>query len=65
MIKTQYKPNDHCNLLTLQQAVETFNLSEVTIDKIAKQCGAKLKIGRSARYRKDILQDHLNSFKAE
>lgn len=62
MVKALYKKNDSCNLLTLQQAVSEFNFSASTIEKLAKQCGAKLKIGRSARYQKNILETYLMSF---
>lgn len=61
--RTLYTKNESCNLLTLKEAVGTFNLSASMIEKLSKQCGAKLKIGRSARYQKDVLQAHINSFK--
>lgn len=64
MIKAQYARNESCNLLTLPEAVGTFNLSASTIEKLSKQCGAKLKIGRAARYKKNVLQAHIDSFKA-
>jgi len=64
MVKAQYTRNESCNLLTLPEAVETFNLSASTIEKLAKQCGAKLKIGRAARYKKNVLQEHIDSFTA-
>ena len=63
MNKTKYSRSDECKLLTLPEAVETFNLSASTVEKLARQSGAKLKIGRSARYRKDILQAHIDTFR--
>ncbi len=65
MIKTRYEKSDDCNLLTLPEAVKAFNLGASTVEKLSKQCGAKLKIGRAARYRKDVLLAHIESFKAE
>lgn len=54
-----------CNLLTLKEAISTFNLCETMIEKLAKQCGAKLKIGRSARYKRDVLEQYLDTFVVE
>lgn len=65
MRKPQYKATEDCNLLTRQQASETFNLSASMVEKLALECGAKLKIGRSARYRKDTLQEYLYTFATE
>ena len=62
MERPKYKRSEASNILTLQEAVELFNLSEYTIERLAKQCGAKLKVGRCARYKRDVLQQHLNSF---
>lgn len=62
MNKAKYTKDETCNLLTLKEAVQVFNLGETTIEKLAKQCGAKLKIGRAARYKKDVLQNHIDSF---
>ena len=61
MRKATYKSNNDCILLKRQQAVELFNLSASTIERIATKCGAKVKIGRAARYRKDILMQYFDS----
>lgn len=62
MRKAQFKPSDDCNLLTIEQAVKYFNINAQAIKKLASECGAKLKIGRSARYRKDKLEEYIYSF---
>ena len=59
MLKALYEKNENCNLLTLPEAVAEFNLSQSTIDKISKECGAKLKVGRAVRIRKDVLQKYI------
>lgn len=62
MNETRFKPSSDCNLLTIDQAVAHFNLNRNTILRLASECGAKLKIGRSARYRKDRLEEYLKKF---
>ena len=64
MVKHMYEKTDTCNLLTLPEASREFNLSESMIEKLARQCDAKLKIGRAARYKKDVLQAHIETFRA-
>ena len=64
MIKHIYERSDTCNLLTLPEASKEFNLSESMIEKLSKECGAKLKIGRAARYKKNELQAYIDKFKA-
>lgn len=61
MLNATYRKSDSCNLLNIREAVEHFNLSESTIEKISRECGAKVKIGRAARYRKDTLQRYIDS----
>ena len=56
-----YSKNSVCKLLTRQEAVETFNLSPYMIDKVARECGTKLKIGRAARYHQDVLQRYIET----
>ena len=58
----QFTPSAECNLLKIDQAVEHFNLNAQMIKRLASECGAKLKIGRSARYRKDRLEEYLKKF---
>lgn len=62
MRKAQYQVHEDCNYLSRQQAVELFNLSPSTIEKIAVASGAKIKLGRTARYRRDVLQQYIESF---
>lgn len=62
MNKPKYQRSDECNLLTKQQAMEVFNIGETTLEKLAMQSGAKVKIGRLARYKKDVLQAHIDTF---
>ncbi len=50
MRKSQYKAGPDAILLNKQEAVRRWNLSGPMIDKIAIECKAKLKIGRSVRY---------------
>lgn len=61
MRKAQYQIHEDCIYLSRQQAVEMFNLSPSTIEKIAAASGAKVKIGRTARYRRDLLQQYVES----
>lgn len=62
MYKQKYQPSESTNYLTLKQAVEYFNICATTVDKKAKECGAKIKIGRSSRYKKDKLEAYLDNF---
>lgn len=59
MRKTKYASADGCNYLTLKQASAIFNFSAFTIDRLARECGAKIKVGRSARYLRDKLECYL------
>lgn len=61
MLERTYQKSATCNLLTMPEAVAEFNLSESTIEKISRECGAKVKIGRAARFRKDVLQNYIYS----
>ena len=60
MISAMYEKSEACNYLTRQQAIAEFNLSASTIERVSQACGAKLKIGRSARYRKDKLREYID-----
>lgn len=62
MVKAQYTRNENCVLLTLPEAVATFNLSASTIERLSRECGAKLKIGRAARYNSETLKEYISSF---
>lgn len=61
MRKALYQADKNCVLLKRNEAVEHFNLSASTIDRISKECGAKVKIGRAARYHKEIIQQYIDS----
>jgi hypothetical protein len=61
MRKAMYRTSGECILLKRREAVELFNLSESTIERISRKCGAKIKIEGAARYRKDILQQYIDS----
>lgn len=61
MLKATYERDKDSKFLTLPEAVAMFNLSASTIEKLSRECGAKLKIGRAARYRKDVLEEYLFS----
>ena len=61
MRKAMYQTSEDCVLLTRKQAVERFNVSESTIDRLSKKCGAKVKIGSAARYNRNVLQEYIDS----
>lgn len=46
-------------LLTLDQTCEVFNLGASTIRRLAKECGAEIKIGRACRYVKDEMSKYI------
>lgn len=49
-------------LLTLPQACERTNLGSATIRRLADECGASIKIGKSYRVRMDKLLSYIYSF---
>lgn len=61
MSKALYKAAEGCNYLTVKEMTEVFNMSQFMVDKIAKRCGAKVKIDYMTRYRRDVFQNYLNS----
>lgn len=65
MSKKLYVSDSSTKYLDLPGAVAYFNLSASTIKKLARESGAKLKIGSSARYRKDVLADYIESMQEE
>ena len=65
MSKKLYVSDSSTNYLDLPGAVAYFNLSASTIKNLARKSGAKMKIGSSARYRKDILADYIESLQEE
>lgn len=62
MNMAQYTRTESCNLLTLPEASAELNLSASTIERLSRECGAKLKIGRSARYKVDVLKEYVDTF---
>lgn len=61
MRKKKYEADSHSNYLTGKDAVSIFNVGESTIKKLAAECGAKVKIGSLTRYRRDVLEDYIES----
>lgn len=61
-MKKRYEADLHAtNNLSIDDAVRYFNVSASTVKKLARESGAKVKIGSLARYRKDILEEYINS----
>ena len=63
MNKKMYTDDTDTNYLSAKGMARVLNLSESTAKKIAEECGAKVKIGRCARYRRDILEAYINQEK--
>lgn len=61
MRKALYEASPDTNYLKIEEAVRYFNLCASTIKKIAKDCNAKVKIGQAARFKKDVLENYINS----
>lgn len=61
MRKRMYKADADSNYQQLEDAVSTFNIGGSTIKKLAEECGAKIKIGRLVRYKRDVLEEYIES----
>ncbi len=61
MRKPQYKANESSVYITRDDCVSRYCLSRVTIDRLAAECGAKVKIGRNARYDRQKLDAYISS----
>ena len=55
--------NINGDLLTIEQAAQRLNLGLSTVRRLAKECGAAVRIGRSYRIVFHILFDYVQSFK--
>lgn len=55
---------EEAELLTIDQARVRYQLGRNKIDELAADCGAALKIGKTKRYRKRILDEYIYSFEA-
>lgn len=53
------------DLLTLDQTCESLNLGKYTVRRLAAECGAVRKIGRSYRIKKAVLMDYIDKEYAE
>lgn len=47
--------------LTSQEAQRIYHFSRGLIDNSARQCGARLKVGKSVRYSKKVLDEYFAS----
>ncbi|MCQ2533829.1 MAG: DUF6462 family protein [Clostridia bacterium] len=56
------KRNIDGTIVTLNQACERVNLGTATVTKLAKDCGAWLKIGKSVRIDAIKLEDYVKTF---
>lgn len=61
MKKALYIANENTNYLKLEEAVRYFNVCATSIKHIAAECNAKVKIGESARYKKDVIEAYIES----
>ena len=64
-LKKALNSNNNGYLLTVDQAAGMFNLGTGNIRKLAHECGAELKIGKSIRIDKEKLYRYLQTFKKE
>ena len=64
MRKSTYNVRDDAVFLTLEDACALFRFGGQTIDRLARECGAKLKIGRAVRYHREKLQAYIESLYA-
>lgn len=65
MNKAKNCRNINGEIVTIEQAALRTNLSVYTIRRLAGECGAALKIGRSYRINIQKLIDYLCTFEAE
>lgn len=55
--------NINATIVTVNQACERVNLGTATVTRLAKECGAWLKIGKSVRIDAIKLEDYIRTFK--
>lgn len=61
MRKALYEASPDTNYLKLEEAAAHFNVCKTTIQRIAKECNAKVKIGKTSRYKRDVIENYINS----
>lgn len=61
MRKKLYKAAPDSKNDTLSESSAYFNVGPSTIKKLAKECDARIKIGSLVRYRRDILEEYIES----
>ena len=64
MRKTQFKPGKDTRFRTFPQMQEKYQLSRDVIERLAKGCNAKIKIGSAARYDDVKFEEYFKSFEA-
>lgn len=64
MRKSNYDINSEVMFLTLQDACSLFRFGGSTIDRLARECGARIKVGRSVRYHRERLATYIESMSA-
>ena len=62
MYLKDYKPDESCIYLTIEQACNRANVGKSTLRKLAQEANAVLKIGRIYRVDWKKLQKYLESF---
>ena len=62
MKKATYNVRDDAVFLTLEDTCALFRFGSQTIDRLARECGAKLKIGQAVRYNRKKLEAYIESF---
>ena len=55
------KVTDSTVMIDRNQACEMFGLGWQTLDKIAIECGGRIKIGKRVLYKRSVLENHFNS----
>lgn len=64
MNKPSYKQAENAIFLTMPQAMERYQLGRGTVEKMAHECKAAVKIGRAKRYNAGKLDSYLSSLEA-
>ena len=49
--------SENPTLLTMTQAQQTYQLSRGSLDRVARSCGARIKVGASVRYNRARLDE--------
>jgi excisionase family DNA binding protein len=56
--------NPEAEIVTIKQACERTNLGTATVRRLADECKASIKIGKSYRIRMDRLLEYIYTFEA-